>query len=232
MSQGTYVTLVGFVAQDPRLRQTRSGKNVIALRVGSTPRIYDRDTGEWRDKETSYYTVNCWQRLADHVRASLRKGDPVIVKGRFKMRSWEDRTGHTRTQVEIEADTVGHDLNRGVANYLGRQPAVGGAERDALRNGNRQALESGENQNALESEEARLLEAAINGSPDDVFDADAIDRFSRDLDEADEDDDQDDDEYETAARDTETGDTETPGAENYETEAMDTESMTTTVPSF
>src|SRR5260370_28619481 len=41
-----------------------------------------------------------------------------MIKGRFKTRSYEDKAGRLRTEVEIVADTVGHDLNRGVANYL------------------------------------------------------------------------------------------------------------------
>ncbi len=107
MSQGGYVTLVGFVAQDPKQRLTRDGTRVTDLRVGATPRIQDRATNEWRDADTTYYDVTCWRRLGDHVRASMRKGDPVIVKGRFKANSWEDKNGQTRVGIAILADTVG-----------------------------------------------------------------------------------------------------------------------------
>ncbi len=118
MSQGGYMTLVGFVAQDPRQRETKNGTWVTDLRVGTTPRIQDRVTSQWRDGETSYYNVACWRRLGDHVRASLRKGDPVMVKGRCRSRSYTDKNGVQHNVVDIIADTVGHDLNRGVANYL------------------------------------------------------------------------------------------------------------------
>jgi len=118
MSQGGYVTLVGFVAREPRIRQVTEGRFVADLRVGATTRKVDKQTGEWVDAETSYYTVNCWRRLAGHVKASLRKGDPVVVKGKFRTRSYEDKTGRLRTEVEIVADTVGHDLTRGIANYM------------------------------------------------------------------------------------------------------------------
>jgi single-strand DNA-binding protein len=125
MSQGGYVTLVGFVAQDPVQRETKNGVLVTDLRVGTTPRVQDRVTNQWRDGETSYYTVACWRRLGDHVRASLRKGDPVMIKGKFSSRTFTDRNGQSRTVVDIIADTVGHDLNRGVANYLRpHRPAV------------------------------------------------------------------------------------------------------------
>ena len=121
MSQGGYVTLVGFVAQDPIQRPTKDGVLVTDLRVGTTPRVQDRVTNQWRDGETSYYDVSCWRRLGDHVRASLHKGDPVMIKGKFRSRTFTDKAGVSRTAIDIVADTVGHDLNRGVANYL-RQP--------------------------------------------------------------------------------------------------------------
>ncbi len=118
MSQGGYVTLVGYVAREPTLRTTGDGRQVADLRVGATSRIYDKAADQWRDGETSYYTVNCWRKLAGHVRASLHKGDPVMVKGRFRTRTYEDKQNRIRTEVEIVADTIGHDLSRGIANYL------------------------------------------------------------------------------------------------------------------
>ena len=118
MSQGGYVTLVGFVAQDPIQRPTKNGVLVTDLRVGATPRVQDRVTNEWRDGITSYYDVSCWRRLGENVRASLRKGDPVMIKGKFRARTYTDKNGVTRTVIDIVADTVGHDMNRGVANYI------------------------------------------------------------------------------------------------------------------
>ena len=126
MSQGAYVTVVGFVAQDPKQRATKNGTWVTDLRIGATPRYQDRATSEWRDGETSYFDVACWRRLGEHVRASLRKGDPVMIKGRFESRTYTDRNGVSRTVYDIVADSVGHDLNQGIANYVrpDRRPAV------------------------------------------------------------------------------------------------------------
>jgi len=118
MSQGGYVTLVGFVAREPMLRNTKDGISVADVRIGTTARYLDRANDLWRDGETSYYSVNCWRRLADNVRASLHKGDPVIVKGKFRTRTYTDREGTVKTEAEIVADTIGHDLSRGIANFL------------------------------------------------------------------------------------------------------------------
>jgi single-strand DNA-binding protein len=169
MSQGGYVTLVGFVAREPRLRQLVDGRHVTEVRVGTTTRVLDKLTNEWRDGDTSYYTVNCWRRLADHVNASLRKGDPVMVKGRFKTRSYEDKVGRLRTEVEIVADTVGHDLNRGVANYI-RQ------HRPRTEDADGRTAEQADGRTAEES--AETVEAAEDI---DIIDEEAIEQFGREL---------------------------------------------------
>jgi single-strand DNA-binding protein len=168
MSQGGYVTLVGFVAQDPNIRTTPTGKLLTKVRVGTTPRYRDRETGQWNDSETSYYNVSCWSRLADHVRASLRKGDPVIVKGRFRTSTFEDKNGQLRTSIEITADTVGHDLSRGPANYMRPRPQRVNAE-DELPD---------------DESDASLEDTALSGEPDDMLDEAAIEQLGRDLDNA------------------------------------------------
>jgi single-strand DNA-binding protein len=168
MNQGGYVTLVGFVAQDPKQRLTRDGTRVTDLRVGATTRVQDRVTNEWRDADTSYYDVTCWRRLGDHVRASMHKGEPVFIKGRFKARSYEDKNGHINKVVSIVADTVGHDLNRGPANYMRPSPPPAATEGGP-----------GENQLAGTGETPDMAEA-----PGEMLDEEAVERFSRDLDEA------------------------------------------------
>ena len=170
MSQGGYVTLVGFVAQDPNIRTTATGKLLTKVRVGTTPRDHDSATGQWRDAETSYYNVACWSRLADHVRASLHKGDPVIVKGRFRTSTFEDKNGQLRTSIEITADTVGHDLSRGPANYMRPRPQRVNPEDDRV---------------AEDADEFTENPDDLPEGPDGLIDEDAIERFGRDLDEAD-----------------------------------------------
>jgi len=173
MSQGGYVTLVGFVAQDPNIRTTATGKLLTKVRVGTTPRYRDGATGQWRDAETSYYNVSCWSRLADHVRASLHKGDPVIVKGRFRTSTFEDKNGQLRTSIEITADTIGHDLSRGPANYMRPRPQRVNAEDEPAGDGSAENLDLPGGPDDLP------------GGPDGMIDEDAIEQFGRDLDEAD-----------------------------------------------
>ncbi len=172
MSQGAFVTLVGYVAQEPSIRTTKTGKTVTDLRVGITPRYRDQATGEWHDGQSSYFTVSCWDRLANHVRASMHKGEPVLVRGKFKTSTYEDRDGRPRTETRITADTVGHDLSRGVANYIRHRPTQPAADADAMGDQVPGSPNLGEGQNLGEGRE-------------DLIDEDAIERFGRDLDDAD-----------------------------------------------
>ena len=174
MSQGAFVTLVGYVAQEPSIRTTKTGKTVTDLRVGITPRYRDQATGEWRDGQSSYFTVSCWDRLANHVRASMHKGEPVLVRGKFKTNTYEDKDGRPRTDTRITADTVGHDLSRGIANYIKHRSKQPPAEGDPA------ADQTGDR-----TSEPGPRHPDLAGGPDEMIDEDAIERFGRDLDDAD-----------------------------------------------
>ena len=82
MSQENQITLRGFVTAEPKFKQTALTATPLAeIRVGSTPRRLDRETGEWRELPTTYYTIKCWRRLAINAASSLHKGDMVLVRG-------------------------------------------------------------------------------------------------------------------------------------------------------
>jgi single-strand DNA-binding protein len=90
---------------DPELRFTPNGAAVANFRVAVTPRVKDGDT--WQDGETSFFRVNVWRDQAEDVTESLTKGTRVVVLGRLKARSWEDKdSGERRSVVEVEAEEV------------------------------------------------------------------------------------------------------------------------------
>ena len=111
-----FVTFQGWVGTDITHRETQQG-NVANFRVGSTPRIRKR-SGEWVDGPTSWFSVSCWRTLADHVRASVRKGEPVLVHGRLRADVWKREDGQSSVTYVVEATSVGHDLTRGTATFL------------------------------------------------------------------------------------------------------------------
>ncbi|WP_242883951.1 single-stranded DNA-binding protein [Actinomadura litoris] len=112
-----HITIIGWIAAEPYYTVTTNGTSFLSIRVGCTPRRYDRETGQWQDVDTLFVTVNCWRGLADNVNASeFQRGHPVLVTGRLRIRQYE-RDGQWRFSAEVEATTVGHDLSRGTADF-------------------------------------------------------------------------------------------------------------------
>ncbi|WP_327359293.1 single-stranded DNA-binding protein [Streptomyces sp. NBC_01304] len=111
----TLVTVVGNVATAPVFREAASGP-MARFRLAVTPRHYDRNTQEWKNGQTNFFTVWCWRGLAVNVGASVSLGDPVVVQGRLKVRT-EDRGGQHWTSADIEALSMGHDLARGTSAF-------------------------------------------------------------------------------------------------------------------
>ncbi|NJQ05516.1 single-stranded DNA-binding protein [Streptomyces lonarensis] len=110
MAGETVITVVGNLVDDPELRFTPSGAAVAKFRVASTPRVFDRQTSEWRDGESLFLTCSVWRQAAENVAESLTKGTRVIVQGRLKQRSYEDREGVKRTVYELDVEEVGPSL--------------------------------------------------------------------------------------------------------------------------
>jgi single-strand DNA-binding protein len=134
MSNDAQLSLTGYVATQPKYRTVGNGAAVVSMRVAWTNRYIDRGTGEWVDGNTSYVTVSCWRKLADNVAMCLRKGDPVVVKGRLSVRPYE-KDGIPRIEVDVDASSVGHDLSRGVAHFQRTRRAPGETAADQLGTG-------------------------------------------------------------------------------------------------
>ena len=118
MSQENMIILRGFVTAEPKFWQKSPTQTPLAeIRLGHTPRRLNQATGEWEDGQTSYYTVKCWRRLAVNVKGSLRKGDMILVRGKVVMRTWVDDQQRNRVQMQVEADSVGHDLAFGWSHF-------------------------------------------------------------------------------------------------------------------
>ncbi|WP_034268083.1 single-stranded DNA-binding protein [Haloechinothrix halophila] len=115
MAGDTIITVVGNLTADPELRFTPSGAAVANFTVASTPRIFDRQAGEWKDGEALFLRCNIWRQAAENVAESLSRGTRVIVQGRLKQRSFETKEGEKRTVVELEADEVGPALRYATA---------------------------------------------------------------------------------------------------------------------
>lgn len=115
MAGETSITVIGNLVDDPELRFTASGVAVANFRIASTPRVFDKQSNEWRDGDSLFLSCSVWRQYAENVAESLTKGTRVIVTGRLKQRSYETQSGERRTVFEIEVDEVGPCLRNATA---------------------------------------------------------------------------------------------------------------------
>lgn len=187
MFNEAHIVLVGRVANEPRYRTVGQNIPVLSMRVVWTTRRRDFATGEWVDGNTSGVTVTCWRKLAENLSVCLRKGDPVLVRGKLEVRNFVGKDGQSRTAVEVEATTLGPDLTRGVAHFLrvaqaaGKTAAQQAAGPAAGGNGSRP-----EDPVAPGGEAAALAAIADAGADADadMFDDSAIDALAKEADSA------------------------------------------------
>ncbi|MFD4639381.1 single-stranded DNA-binding protein [Lentzea sp. NPDC058436] len=107
----TLITCVGTVVSEITYKHGEDGKTYAFFRMSSTERRYNTGAADWEDGETLWMNVSCWRKLADSVKTTLSKGDPVIVQGKLRMRYYEKDDGK-KLAVHVDAMHVGLDLSR------------------------------------------------------------------------------------------------------------------------
>lgn len=101
--------ITGNLVSEPELRYSQSGVAVASFTIASTERVFDKQTGEYKDGETLFLRCSVWRDLAEHV-ATLAKGTRVIVSGKLRQRNYETKEGEKRTSIEVAADDVAVSL--------------------------------------------------------------------------------------------------------------------------
>lgn len=125
MAGDTVITVVGNLTGDPELRFTPNGAAVANFTIASTPRNFDRTSGEWKEGETLFLRASVWREAAENVAETLRKGMRVIAQGRLKSRSYETKEGERRTSMELEIEEIGPSLRFASANVNRNQRSGG-----------------------------------------------------------------------------------------------------------
>jgi single-strand DNA-binding protein len=107
-------TITGLVATTPRHLVTQDGLPITSFRVAASHRRFDTASNRWVDGETNWYTITAFRQLAINLAGSISKGERIIATGKLRVRDWDngERAG---TSVELEAESVGHDLTWGTA---------------------------------------------------------------------------------------------------------------------
>jgi single-strand DNA-binding protein len=115
MAGETWVTVVGNLTADPELRHTNSGIPVAGFTIASTPRMFDRERSEFVDGEPLFLRCSLWRQAAENAAQSLTRGMRVIVTGRLRQRTFDDKEGIRRTTIEIDAEEVAASLTHATA---------------------------------------------------------------------------------------------------------------------
>lgn len=109
----------GRAVADPEMRFASTGKAVAKMRLVASDRRQN-EAGEWVDSATLWIDVTCFGPTAENVAESIRRGDDVVVVGRFQTDEWDDKeTGAKRSKTVFLADSVGPSLRWGPRPHSG-----------------------------------------------------------------------------------------------------------------
>ena len=128
MASVNKVILVGNLGADPETRYMPNGDPITNIRLATTFRWKDKQSGENKE-ETEWHRIVFRARLAEIAGEYLKKGSPVYVEGRIRTRKWQDKDGQDRYTTEIMADNMQLLGSRGGAGEprMEREPAEAGA---------------------------------------------------------------------------------------------------------
>jgi single-strand DNA-binding protein len=99
------VVLAGNLTRDPELRFTQEGVPLASFSI-AVNRVRSKS------EAVDFFNVSCWRELGERVANYKKKGDPILVEGRLKYRTWQAPDGTKRSAVEVVADRV-QFLSRG-----------------------------------------------------------------------------------------------------------------------
>ena len=97
------VTLLGNLVRDPELKYTPKGSAVVQLNVAIN-RKWKSESGEMKE-EVSFIGCVAFGKTAESIAKFFRKGSPIILQGRLKQETWEDKATaakKSKTVVVVE----------------------------------------------------------------------------------------------------------------------------------
>ncbi|WP_454056663.1 single-stranded DNA-binding protein [Cupriavidus sp. Marseille-Q8015] len=136
MASVNKVILVGNLGADPEVRYMPSGDAVANIRLATTDRYKDKQSGELKEA-TEWHRIAFFGKLAEIVGQYLKKGSSVYIEGRIRTRKWQDQSGQDKYSTEIVADQMQMLGGRGVqsesAEGGGNEGGYGGGTQRASR---------------------------------------------------------------------------------------------------
>jgi len=99
------VILIGNLGRDPEVKKLDNGATLASFSMATSESYTDKQTGQ-KIEHTDWHDIVLWRGLAEVAEKYLKKGMKIYVEGRLKKRSWQDREGNTRYNVEIVGDEM------------------------------------------------------------------------------------------------------------------------------
>jgi len=100
------VILIGRLGKKPELRAVpQTGRQVARFTMATNERFFNKTTRETKDR-TEWHNIVVWGNQAEFCEKWLDKGKQVVVEGKLRTRSWQDKDGNKRTTTEIEAENI------------------------------------------------------------------------------------------------------------------------------
>lgn len=122
MSSVNKAILIGNLGADPEIRSFQSGGKIANLRIATSKRWKDRQSGEAKEATEWHQVVINGDGLVGVVERYLKKGSKVYVEGEIRTRKWQDRDGNDRYSTEIVVAGMGGSLT-----MLDGAPSGGGS---------------------------------------------------------------------------------------------------------
>lgn len=105
MASYNKVIIIGNLTRDPELKYTPKGTAIAKVGM-AVNRQWKTETGE-KKEEVTFLDVDVFGRTAENVGQYMRKGSSMLVEGRLKLDSWDDKqTGQKRSRLGVVAEIV------------------------------------------------------------------------------------------------------------------------------
>lgn len=129
MANEPQVPIVGNLVADPEPRVSQTGKPWVTFKVANTPRVRDRQSGDWSDGDALFVDCRAYGKIAENIAASFAKGMRVFVYGRLTQRNYTDKNNNQRSSMQLEVEYAGPELTFATASVSSARsggPAGGG----------------------------------------------------------------------------------------------------------
>lgn len=97
-----HVSIMGRLARDPELRTTTSGKSVVSFTI-ATDRNRKDANGQ---NQTDWIRMTAWEKTAEFICKYFQKGSMIAIDGRLQSKTYQDKNGNNRTDMEVVVEEV------------------------------------------------------------------------------------------------------------------------------